>query len=282
MGPATRATSNEPTANAATTQGRIKIEAVGNIFFDINDANLTITTGNTVPTLNMTGDVTVQRGTPTAVTATVASVSDPNPPLTATLANVPADATMTVAISGSNVNVSATAGSALTTTTTSRTYPVTLTVANSLGATSTGTFNLVVQPNPSPTLGTYADKVVAVGSGATITPSAPPADANNNLGAAPCTVAPTTLPGGGTLTVNQTTGAVTVTTVAGTTLGNYPVRVTVQDTAGAAVEQSFHLLVAPPTPVPVAGTASAPSHLATIYYWPLMKPRPACWKIRNL
>lgn len=247
------------TANAATIQGRIKIEAVGNIFFDINDANLKITTANTPPTLNITGDVTVQRGTPTAVIATVGNVSDPNTPLTATLSNVPADATMSASISGSNVNVSAMASSSLTTTTTSRTYPVTLTVSDALGAKSSGTFNLVVQPNPPPTVGLYADTVVAVGSNAIVTPSAAPADANNNLGGSPCTVVPTALPGGGTLTVNQTSGAVTATTVAGTTLGTYLVRVTVQDTAGAAVEQSFNLLVAPMTPVPVAGTASAPT-----------------------
>jgi hypothetical protein len=247
------------TASVATNQGRIKIEAVGNIFFDISDADLTITTVNTAPMLNITGDVTVQRGTPTAVMATIGSVSDPNTPLTATVSNVPADAIMSASISGSNVNVSAMASASLTTTTTSRTYAVTLTVADALGAKSSGKFNLVVQPNPAPTVGIYADRVVAVGSNATITPSAAPADANNNLGATPCTVVPTTLPGGGTLTVNQTTGAVTATTVAGTTLGTYPVRVTVQDNAGAAVEQSFNLLVAPTTPVPVAGNASAPT-----------------------
>src|SRR6185369_4935350 len=127
------------------------------------------------------------------------------------------------------------ASASLTTTTTSRTYPVTVTVADALGAKSSGIFNLVVQPNPTPTVGLYANTVVAVGSNATIAPSAAPADANQNLGTSPCTVVPTTLPGGGTLAVNQTSGAVTATTVAGNTLGNYLVRVTVQDTAGAAV-----------------------------------------------
>ena len=33
----------------ATTQARVKIEAVGNIFFDVSDANFTITTGNAPP-----------------------------------------------------------------------------------------------------------------------------------------------------------------------------------------------------------------------------------------
>ena len=36
----------------ATTQARVKIEAVGNIFFDVSDANFTITTGNAAPVAN--------------------------------------------------------------------------------------------------------------------------------------------------------------------------------------------------------------------------------------
>ena len=248
-----------PGASAATTQGRIKIKAVGNIFFDISDANLTITAANAAPALTMTGSVTVQRGTPTATMATVATVTDPNTPLTATVSNVPPDAAVTAAVSGGNVIVSAQANGALTTTNTSRTYPLTLTVADFLGATTSGTFNLVVQPNPAPTLGTYANQNLAIGSGVTVTPSAPPADANNNLGAAPCTVTPVVLAGAGTLSVNQATGAVTVTTTGATTPGTYTVRVTAQDTSGAAVVQSFTLKVAPPNPTPAASVASAPT-----------------------
>src|SRR4029453_17330096 len=36
----------------ATTQARVKIEAVGNIFFDVSDANFTISTGNAPPVAN--------------------------------------------------------------------------------------------------------------------------------------------------------------------------------------------------------------------------------------
>lgn len=247
------------TANVATTQGRIKVEAVGNIFFDVSDANLTITSTNTAPALAITGSVTVQRGTPTATTATVATVSDTNTPITASISNAPADTVITAAVSGGNVNVSARADSSLVTTLTSRTYPVTLTVTDSIGSTTSGTFNLIVQPNPAPTLGTYANQNINNGANINVTPSAPPADANNNLGATPASVSPTTLPGGGTLTVNQTTGVVTATTLAGTTPGTYPVRVTVQDTSGAAVVQSFNLTVLSTNPFIVAGTASAPT-----------------------
>jgi hypothetical protein len=36
----------------ATTQGRIKVEAIGNIFFDVSDADLTITSTNPAPVLS--------------------------------------------------------------------------------------------------------------------------------------------------------------------------------------------------------------------------------------
>ncbi len=245
--------------NVATTQGRIKVEAVGNIFFDVSNADLTITSTNTAPTLNVTGGVTVQRGTPTPVVATVATASDVNTPLTATISNAPADTTLTASISGTNVNVSALADCSLVTTNTSRTYPFTLTVTDAIGSATSATVNLVVQPNVTPTVGTYPNVALARSSSATATPSAAPADANGNLGAAPVSISLTTLPGGGTLSVNQTTGAVTATTTAGTTLGTYPITVTVQDSCGAAVVRSFNVVVGNLTPTIVAGTASAPT-----------------------
>jgi Metallo-peptidase family M12 len=42
-------TENVTIPSTATTQGRIKVEAVGNIFFDVSDANFTITTSTTTP-----------------------------------------------------------------------------------------------------------------------------------------------------------------------------------------------------------------------------------------
>jgi hypothetical protein len=57
---------------AATTRGRIKVEAVGNIFFDISDANLAITQATTAPPVITSGPppslVTV--GTPYTFTFT--------------------------------------------------------------------------------------------------------------------------------------------------------------------------------------------------------------------
>jgi hypothetical protein len=103
--------------------------------------------------------------------------------------------------------------------------------------------NLIVQPNPSPTLGTYPNITVRLGQSATSTPSAPAADANNNLAASPYSVTPTTFPGGGTISVDPQTGAVTATAISAnkrtTKLGVYPVL----DTCGAAAVQIFTITV---------------------------------------
>ena len=230
--------------NVATTQGRFRVEAVGNVFFDLSNADTTITSSNTAPVLNVTGSVTVQRGTPTPTIATVAAVSDADTPISVAVSNAPADTAISANVSGSNVVVTARADASIATTNSSRTYPVTLTVTDSIGSTTAGTFNLIVQPNPAPTLGTYTNQNVTAGKIATATPSAAPADANGNLGATPLTVTPTTLAGGGTLSVNQTTGVVTATTVSATATGTVPVRVTAQDTAGAAIVRGFNLVIA--------------------------------------
>ena len=247
-------------ANVATTQGRIKVEAVGNIFFDITNANLTITSTNTAPAVTVTSAVTVQRGSLNATTATVGTVSSGSGPLTVTLLEAPADTTITAAVSGSNLTVTAQADCSISTNLSSRTYPLTVSVADSIGSTTTATVNLVVQPNPAPTVGTFPNVTVARNSSVASTPSAAPADANGNLGAAPISISPIALPGGGALAIDQTTGAITASPVTTSTLTTTTVTVTTQDTCGAAVARSFTVtVVAASGPVIAAGTASAPT-----------------------
>jgi len=233
-------------ANVATAQGRIKVEAVGNIFFDISDANLTITSSNnSPPVLNiLPGGITVLRGTPTATVAAVATATDPeNNGLTVSISNAPFGAHLTPSISGGAISISALVDCPLVTTMTTRTYPITLTVTDSAGSNTSGVFNLVVAPNPSPTLGTYSNVQVRVGKRARVTPSAPAADANGNLGSAPYSLTPASLPGGGTMTVDQRTGVISVSTTSATTPGAVPVRVTVEDSCGAAAVQFFTVTV---------------------------------------
>ncbi len=123
----------------ATTQGRIKVEAVGNIFFDISDADFTITSTNNAPSLNITGSITVARGTPTATVAIVGSAADADgDPMTIAVSNLPYRATITPSLVGNNISLSALVGCGLTTTLTTRAYPFTITVTDSHGATSFG------------------------------------------------------------------------------------------------------------------------------------------------
>ena len=248
--------------DVATRQGRIKVEAVGNIFFDISNANLTVTSANTAPVLTISSNVTVQRGSQNATIATVGTVSSTSGPLTATILDGPADTAVSAAVSGANLVVTARADCSISTNLTSRTYPLTLSVADSLGTTTSATVNFIVQPNPAPTIGTYADVSVARNASVAATPSAAPADSNGNLGAQPISISPLTLPGGGTLSINQMTGAITATPTAASTLAATTVTVTVQDTCGAAVARSFRVTVTAAvvtTPTIVAGTASAPT-----------------------
>lgn len=254
-------------ANVATTQGRIKVESVGNIFFDISDANLTITSSNIAPVLSVTGSITVVRGTSTAAVATVGTGSDGDGnPVTVAVSDVPFGAHITPSIDSGNISFSATVDCSLVTTLATRTYPITLTVTDSIGSTNSGIVNLVVAPNPSPTLGAYSDVSVARGGSVTSTPAAQAADANGNLAVSPYSVVPTTLPGGGTITVNQSTGVVTATTIAGTTLGAISVRVTALDSCGASAVKFFNVtVVAPTAPLITNGPPPSPVIVGTPY-----------------
>ncbi|MEY2484503.1 MAG: hypothetical protein QOH39_151 [Verrucomicrobiota bacterium] len=248
------------TANIATTQGRIKVEAVGNIFFDISHGNLTITSTQTAPSLNITAGITVVRGKPTPTVATIGTASDAQTgSLTVSVSNLPFGAHVTPGITNGTISLGATVDCALVTTLSSRIYPITLTVTDGQGSTTSGSVNLMVTPNPSPTLGAYPDISISPNSAVTSAPAAGAADANGNLRATPYSILPTTLPGGGTLSVNQSTGAVTVTTTSTSTFGITPVRVTVLDSCGASAVQIFNVNVNSNTPVLQSRAASAPT-----------------------
>ena len=198
--------------------------------------------------------------------AVVASALDADGnPLSVAVSNLPGDVSVIPSIAGGSISLSVMANCTIVTTNTSRTYPITLTVTDSNGSTASDTVNLIITPNPSPTIGTYADVSLAqTGATAVITPSTPPADANNNLIVSPVSVLPATLPGGGTVSVNATNGIVTVTSTPASTLGATPIRVTVLDACGAAAVRIFTASVTAP-PVITNGPPPSPVTVGTPY-----------------
>lgn len=230
-------------ANApATNRARIRVEAVGNIFFDVSDVDFAITSaGNAAPSITASGSGVAirQGGSGSAVVATVADAQDAAGSLVVAAGGTPPELAVTAANSGGSVTLSATAHCSLVAPTSgARAYPVLLTVTDAQGATATASANVNVSANRTPTLGLYPNTLVGSGASTTVSPAAAPADPDGNL--ATTVVAPATLAGGGTLSVNAA-GVVAVT--AGTTSGIFPVRVTTTDACGASRVQSFDLQV---------------------------------------
>lgn len=249
------------TANVATTQGRIKVEAINNIFFDISDADLTILSTNAPPLLSITNYISVSRGKSLPTNSTVGTASDADGnPVTVAVSDVPFGAHISASINNGLIGLSATVDCGLVTTLNLRSYPIIITVTDSNGSTASAKANLVVTPNPAPTLGTYANIFVPANGTGNAIPSNPPADANSNLGVAPCSVSPTALPAGGSITINQSTGIVTVAPTSGTSLGVVPIQVKVTDSCGAVVFRTFNVQITPPIfPLLRAGLASDPA-----------------------
>ncbi|MDQ3119565.1 MAG: Ig domain-containing protein, partial [Verrucomicrobiota bacterium] len=131
-----------------------------------------------------------------------------------------------------------------------------------------GTVPLVVTPNATPTLGGYPDVAIPRGSTIASAPASAVADANGNLSPTPYSLTPATLPGGGTVAINQSTGVVTVTTTNATALETTLVRVTALDSCGAATISSFNISVCSncgAAPVITSQPPPAPVIVGTFY-----------------
>jgi hypothetical protein len=154
--------------NVATTKARIKVEAVGNVFFDVSDADVTI---QAVPVLTTT-DRTVQYSDGIAPAVVVSATDDDSPgsALTASASGLPAGLTLAVvSTSADDVrpgtrswtlagNVTAAPG----------VYPVSVTVSDDTGGSSTASFTVTVtQENAAPTY--VGDALAFAGAGGSAT-----------------------------------------------------------------------------------------------------------------
>jgi len=231
-----------PLGTPATNQARVKVQAVGNVFFDVSNVNFAITAASTAPTLTMGGPIAIRQGGSASASTTVATISGGTSPFSATVTSPSPELTVTRTVSGTTVSAVAQGACTLVAPTSgSKSYPVLVTVTDANGNVVSGSFNVNVSTNRAPTVGAYGALSVPAGSVGNVSPGSAPADADGNLSTA--TVSPTTLAGGGTVTVNPATGQVTVTTVAGTTTGTQTLRVAVIDTCGATVFSTVALTV---------------------------------------
>jgi len=124
--------------------------------------------------------------------------------------------------------------------------------------------NVAATANTAPAQGTYGNASVAVGAGTTVTPSSAPCDTGTLASVA------VAAPGfGGTLSVDQGTGVVTISNAGPAAV--YTVTVTATDNCGLASTRTFTLTVTGSsgsdptiTPVAISRTAGSPFYRSVI------------------
>ena len=243
-------------AGIATTQARVRVAAVNNIFFDVSDADFAITSANSAPTIAAIASLSVRQGGPTVtgVVATVNDVQDAPAALTVAVSGAPPELVTSVQNIGGSIRLTATAECGLVAPTSgTRAYPVTLSVTDSAGAVRATEVVVQVAGNRTPTLGSYATLNAAPNTTRTMVPSPLGSDPDGNFSLA--TVTPNTLAGGGTIAIAPN-GTLTVVTTASTPVGtNATVRARLQDSCGAVEQRDAVITVSAPTVTPVLGEA---------------------------
>ncbi|HEX9004246.1 MAG TPA: FG-GAP-like repeat-containing protein, partial [Blastocatellia bacterium] len=203
------------------------------------------------PVITAGGPLTRQQGT-AASNATIATVSDTSTgTLTVTATTVPAGITVGTIVNSSGT-VTADVAADCTAATGANTVVLTLTNGTT-GLTNTANLTVNVDPNTPPVL-TYNSANVTSGTTGTVNPATGPSDNGSVASIVLQSVTPATTPG--TLTVNNTTGVVTVPN--NIPAGTYTVTIRATDNCGGAngtTDATFTLTVQ--APAPILGTYSA-------------------------
>lgn len=224
-----------PANTPATTQGRIRVREHDFVApVGVSAANFSIGSGNTAPTYTPTAAITRQRGSAGSA-ATIGTVTDGQTPA--------GNLSVTQIAGGSSTGITATSINNTSGT-------VSATIAASCNANAgtlrfqvsdgslqgTGDLQVNVSSNTNPTL-TYAASSVGLGSGRTINPATGPSD-NGSITSIQL------LPQGGyggTISINSTTGVITLSNA--TPIGSHTISVRATDNCGAFTDSSFQLTV---------------------------------------
>ncbi|MFD2763049.1 M12 family metallo-peptidase [Micromonospora eburnea] len=134
--------------NVATKQARIKIEAVGNVFFDVNDADLTIRSAPVVTNDAPAGGVSVQYSDALSPTVTVTATDGDTAgaALTASATGLPTGLSLAASVTSGTDTLPGTRSWTVAGTTTAAPgdYPVTVTVSDGSGLAGSTSFTITV------------------------------------------------------------------------------------------------------------------------------------------
>ena len=237
-----------------TTTARIKVEAIGNIYFDINNANITVTTPPVGFSFTTPAAANVTCAATSATSSTLATVSNGGytTPITLTASGNPAGTTVTFGTNPVTPGNSTTVTLSNTGALAPGTYTVTVTgVSGTITQTVSVTFT--VQPGAAPNVTNPGNQVVCAPATATFTSGSTTTGATFQWQSAP-----------------SATG--TFTNIAGATAATY----TTPATTGAMNGMVFHVIV-----TYQCGTATSTDATLTVNTTAVVNTPPAAQTVCN-